>query len=173
MLTKKNLLVSHSVLRLGLEGGGGPYLLTSWGTLLTTLQHLCWVCGIVAKSSADFIAHQVARLGISEHKQNVQSSSSSSSVLNSGEASGSVTSTQLTFHFILLARFYVMPCVYDLSLSVCLSVCHVVLCCSMTSYFYHSLLNLTLLDLSFLFFQLQHILINKLGFNCDNQSYRA
>lgn len=53
MLTKKNLLVTHSVLRLCLESGA--ILLTSWLTVLTTLQHLCWVCGIVPKSSTDFI----------------------------------------------------------------------------------------------------------------------
>lgn len=81
MLTKKNLLVTHSVLRLCLDSGS--ILLTSWLTLLTTLQHLCWVCGIVAKSSADFISNQVARLGI-DSKSLASSVNSISN--NSGES---------------------------------------------------------------------------------------
>lgn len=60
MLTKKNLLVTHSVLRLCLESG--PMLLTSWLTVLTTLQHLCWVCNIVPKSSTDFIQNASGKL---------------------------------------------------------------------------------------------------------------
>ena len=62
MLTKKNLLVTHSVLRLCLDSGA--MLLTSWLTVLTTLQHLCWVCNIVPKSSAsaDYILNTSGRL---------------------------------------------------------------------------------------------------------------
>jgi hypothetical protein len=85
MLTKKNLLVTHSVLRLCLESGA--ILLTSWLTVLTTLQHLCWVCGIVAKSSADFISNQVARLGI-DSKQTSSLASSVNSITNSSGESG-------------------------------------------------------------------------------------
>jgi len=66
MLTKKNLLVTHSVLRLCLESGA--ILLTSWLTVLTTLQHLCWVCSVGAKSSNDFITHATGRLS-NEGKQ--------------------------------------------------------------------------------------------------------
>jgi hypothetical protein len=89
MLTKKNLLVTHSVLRLCLESGA--ILLTSWLTVLTTLQHLCWVCGIVAKSSADFIANQVARLGIDSKQTSSLASSVNSITNNSGESGYSST----------------------------------------------------------------------------------
>jgi len=72
MLTKKNLLVTHSVLRLCLDSG--PMLLTSWLTVLTTLQHLCWVCNIVPKSSSDFIQNTTGKLS-NEAKAQSQSTS--------------------------------------------------------------------------------------------------
>ncbi|CAL8120472.1 unnamed protein product [Orchesella dallaii] len=88
MLTKKNLLVTHSVLRLCLESGA--ILLTSWLTVLTTLQHLCWVCGIVSKSSTDFIAPHPSGKGNAEGKQ-----SSGGSLQSSGydSQSSSINST--------------------------------------------------------------------------------
>lgn len=76
MLTKKNLLVTHSVLRLCLESGA--ILLTSWLTVLTTLQHLCWVCGIVPKSSTDFITNHSSGKPSADGKQSNNSSLPSS-----------------------------------------------------------------------------------------------
>lgn len=92
MLTKKNLLVTHSVLRLCLESGA--ILLTSWLTVLTTLQHLCWVCGIVPKSSADFIMSHTSGKPNAEGKQ-----SNASSVPSSGYDSqtSSINSTTSGF----------------------------------------------------------------------------
>lgn len=90
MLTKKNLLVTHSVLRLCLESGA--ILLTSWLTVLTTLQHLCWVCGIVPKSSTDFIsAHSSGKLS-SDGKQSNSSSLPSSGYDSQTSSINSTTS---------------------------------------------------------------------------------
>ena len=88
MLTRKNLLVTHSVLRLCLEAGA--ILLTSWLTVLTTLQHLCWVCGIVPKSSTDFISNTPGRLTSDGSKAPLTSTLSSS---------GSQDSTNSTNHY--------------------------------------------------------------------------
>lgn len=85
MLTKKNLLVTHSVLRLCLDSGA--MLLTSWLTVLTTLQHLCWVCNIVPKSSTDFIQNTTGKLSNEAKNQSSTLPTHSASDYSLGQAS--------------------------------------------------------------------------------------
>jgi len=86
MLSKKNILVTHSVLRLCRDSGA--ILLTSWLTVLTTLQHLCWVCNIVPKSSAsaDYILNTSGKLAnVSPGDGRAVGVTSSSTTVGSGD----------------------------------------------------------------------------------------
>lgn len=97
MLTRKNLMVTHSVLRLCLESGS--ILLTSWHTVLTTLQHLCWVCGIVSKSSTDFISNASGRLNLGTITNDGNKLHDATSLSSAHSASSYISSTNTNTNF--------------------------------------------------------------------------
>ncbi|ODN01672.1 Protein MON2 [Orchesella cincta] len=105
MLTKKNLLVTHSVLRLCLESGA--ILLTSWLTVLTTLQHLCWVCACravativklpVLNSTTSGFSTGVSELSVTSSSEKLASRKSFKSTNGAVGSSGGVMGVVVDF----------------------------------------------------------------------------